>query len=35
MFAKCASSGDFGNKGLLESGIDYTHRSCPESLSNL
>jgi hypothetical protein len=35
IFAKCASSGDFGNKGILESGIDYTHQSCPESLSSL
>jgi hypothetical protein len=29
------SSRDFGNKGILESVIDHTHRFCPESLSNL
>jgi hypothetical protein len=31
----CGSSGGFGNKGILESKIDYTHWSCHESLSNL
>jgi len=25
---------DFGNKGILESGIDYTHQFCLESLSS-
>ncbi len=29
------NSGDFGNKGMLESVIDYTHRFCPESLSSV
>ncbi len=26
---------DFGNKGILESVIDYTHRFCPKFLFNL
>jgi hypothetical protein len=29
------SSRDFGNKGILECVIDYTHWLCPEFLSNL
>jgi hypothetical protein len=29
------SSGDFGNKGILESVIDHIHHFCLESLSNL
>jgi hypothetical protein len=29
------SFGDFGNKGILESVIDYTHRFCPEFLFSL
>jgi hypothetical protein len=31
----CGSFGGFGNKGILESIIDYTHRSCLESLFSL
>jgi hypothetical protein len=29
------SSGDFGNKGILESVIDHTHYLCLEFLSSL
>jgi hypothetical protein len=29
------SSMDFGNKGILESVIDYTHQFCLEYLSSL
>jgi hypothetical protein len=31
----CGSFRDFGNKRILENGIDYTHRSCLGSLSSL
>jgi hypothetical protein len=31
----CGSFRDFGNKGILESGINYTHQSCLESMSSL
>jgi len=30
----CGSSKGFGNKGILETKIDYVHRSYLESLSN-
>jgi hypothetical protein len=31
----CGSSGGFGSEGILENKIDYTHKSCPKSMSNL
>jgi hypothetical protein len=31
----CGSFRGFGNKGIMDSKIDYNHRSCLESLSNL
>jgi hypothetical protein len=34
-FLNSGSFGDFGNKGILESVIDYTHRFCPKFLFSL
>jgi hypothetical protein len=31
----CGNFRGFKNKGILENIIDYTHQSCPESLSSL